>query len=195
MACSSRRRRSTGSAPTRPVARCWRCCIWGARISLFVGLLATAISMVIGTLVGLMSGFFEGWPARVLFRLTEWFLVIPFLPLALVLAAVLGRSLLNIVAGHRRHQLAGHGAADPQPDPLDQGAALPRAGPGPRRRPMAPDDAARAAQRDADGVREHHADGVDRDPHRDHAELPGPRGPARGCRGGRCSRTPSTSAR
>ena len=71
--------------------------IWGARISLFVGLLATTISMVIGTLVGLMSGFFEGWPARLLYRLTEWFLVIPFLVLAIVLAAVLGRSLFNIV--------------------------------------------------------------------------------------------------
>lgn len=70
--------------------------IWGSRISLFVGLLATLISVGIGTLVGLMSGFFEGWPARVLFRVTEWFLVIPFLPLALVLATVLGRSLVNI---------------------------------------------------------------------------------------------------
>jgi peptide/nickel transport system permease protein len=70
--------------------------IFGARVSLFVGLLATAISMVIGTLMGLMSGFFEGWPARILFRFTEWFLVIPFLPLALVLASVLGRSLWNI---------------------------------------------------------------------------------------------------
>lgn len=70
--------------------------IYGARISLFVGLLATVISMVIGTLMGLMSGFFEGWPARILFRFTEWFLVIPFLPLALVLASVLGRSLWNI---------------------------------------------------------------------------------------------------
>jgi peptide/nickel transport system permease protein len=70
--------------------------IWGSRISLFVGLLATVISMVIGTVMGLMSGFFEGWPARALFRLTEWFLVIPFLPLALVLATVLGRSLWTI---------------------------------------------------------------------------------------------------
>jgi peptide/nickel transport system permease protein len=70
--------------------------IWGSRISLLVGLLATAISMVLGTLIGLVSGFFEGWTARVLFRFTEWFLVIPFLPLALVLATVLGRSLLNI---------------------------------------------------------------------------------------------------
>ena len=70
--------------------------IWGTRISLLVGLLATAISMVIGTVIGLVSGFFEGWLARVLYRLTEWFLVIPFLPLAIILAVVLGRSLLNI---------------------------------------------------------------------------------------------------
>ena len=71
--------------------------IWGSRISLFVGMLATLISMVIGTLVGLASGFFEGWPARLLYRVTEWFLVIPFIPLAIVLATVLGRSLFNIV--------------------------------------------------------------------------------------------------
>ncbi|HEU5037356.1 MAG TPA: ABC transporter permease [Nocardioides sp.] len=71
--------------------------IWGARISLFVGLMATLISMLIGTLIGLTSGYFGGWPGAILFRLTEWFLVIPFLPLAIVLASVLGRSLVNIV--------------------------------------------------------------------------------------------------
>jgi len=70
--------------------------IHGARISLFVGLLATTISMVIGTSVGLASGFLGGWTGAGLYRVTEWFLVIPFLPLALVLSAVLGRSLLNI---------------------------------------------------------------------------------------------------
>jgi peptide/nickel transport system permease protein len=71
--------------------------IWGARISLFVGLMATLISVVIGTLIGLTSGYFGGWVGAALFRLTEWFLVIPFLPLAIVLASVLGRSLVNIV--------------------------------------------------------------------------------------------------
>ncbi len=70
--------------------------IWGTRISLLVGLLATLISMVIGTVVGLLAGYFEGWVGAVLFRVTEWFLVIPFLPLAVVLASVMGRSLLNI---------------------------------------------------------------------------------------------------
>ncbi|MEP9365366.1 ABC transporter permease [Nocardioides sp. CN2-186] len=71
--------------------------IWGSRISLFVGLMATVISMLIGTFVGLTSGYFGGWVGAVLFRLTEWFLAIPFLPLAIVLATVLGRSLVNIV--------------------------------------------------------------------------------------------------
>jgi peptide/nickel transport system permease protein len=70
--------------------------IWGARVSLFVGLLATAISMVIGTAFGLASGHYGGWLGGILFRITEWFLVIPFLPLAIVLASILGRSLLNI---------------------------------------------------------------------------------------------------
>ena len=71
--------------------------IWGARISLLVGLAATLISMVIGTLIGLMSGYFGGLVGAALFRVTEWFLAIPFLPLAIVLATVLGRSLFNIV--------------------------------------------------------------------------------------------------
>ncbi|MBZ5738692.1 ABC transporter permease [Nocardioides mangrovi] len=71
--------------------------IWGSRISLFVGLMATLISMLIGTVVGLTSGYFGGFSGGALFRLTEWFLAIPFLPLAIVLATVLGRSLLNIV--------------------------------------------------------------------------------------------------
>jgi peptide/nickel transport system permease protein len=70
--------------------------IWGARVSLFVGLLATAISMVIGTLIGLTSGHFKGWISAALYRFTEWFLVIPFLPLAIVLATVLGRGLFTI---------------------------------------------------------------------------------------------------
>lgn len=70
--------------------------IYGARVSLMVGLFATVISMVLGTLIGIASGFWTGWPGAILFRLTEWFLVIPFLPLALVLATLLGGSLFTI---------------------------------------------------------------------------------------------------
>ncbi len=71
--------------------------IWGARISLLVGLAATVLAMVIGSVVGIIAGFFGGWTESILMRLTEWFLVIPFLPLAIVLAAILGPSIQNII--------------------------------------------------------------------------------------------------
>jgi peptide/nickel transport system permease protein len=71
--------------------------VWGARVSLLVGIAATVISMAIGTLVGIGSGHFGGWWGGVLERLTDWFLVIPFLPLAIVLATVLGASLVNLI--------------------------------------------------------------------------------------------------
>ncbi|MFN8222368.1 MAG: ABC transporter permease [Gaiellales bacterium] len=75
----------------------WAQVVWGSRISLLVGLAATVIAIVLGALVGIVAGFFEGWVGAVLMRLTEWFLVIPFLPLAIVLAAILGPSVWNIV--------------------------------------------------------------------------------------------------
>nr|CAA9348021.1 MAG: Dipeptide transport system permease protein DppC [uncultured Nocardioidaceae bacterium] len=70
--------------------------IYGARVSLLVGLFATVISMVLGTVIGIASGFIGGRIGGLLYRLTEWFLVIPFLPLALVLATLLGGSLLTV---------------------------------------------------------------------------------------------------
>jgi peptide/nickel transport system permease protein len=71
--------------------------VWGTRVSLLVGVAATVISMGIGTLVGIASGHYRGLIATGLERLTDWFLVIPFLPLAIVLATVLGQSMLNII--------------------------------------------------------------------------------------------------
>jgi len=75
----------------------WAQLVFGARISLLVGLAATAIAIVIGAVVGIVAGFFGGIPGGVLMRVTEWFLVIPFLPLAIVLATVLGPSIENII--------------------------------------------------------------------------------------------------
>ena len=71
--------------------------VYGSQVSLLVGIAATLIAIVIGTIVGVAAGFFGGWTDAVLNRLSEWFLVIPFIPLAIVLAAILGPSLRNII--------------------------------------------------------------------------------------------------
>ena len=70
---------------------------YGTRISLTVGLAATLVAMVIGTAVGIMAGHFRGIGSHTLVGVTDWFLVIPFLPLAIVLATVLGPSTLNLL--------------------------------------------------------------------------------------------------
>jgi len=75
----------------------WAQFVWGARISLLVGLAATLIAIVIGSAVGIGAGFYRGAGSAILERVTEWFLVIPFLPLAIVLAAILGPSVRNII--------------------------------------------------------------------------------------------------
>jgi peptide/nickel transport system permease protein len=71
--------------------------VYGARVSLVVGLVATLLTILIGATVGIVAGFFGGIPGGALMRVTEWFLVIPFLPLAIVLAAILGPSVRNII--------------------------------------------------------------------------------------------------
>jgi peptide/nickel transport system permease protein len=71
--------------------------IWGTRVSLIVGLAATLITVVIGSVVGLVAGYYGGWRETSLMRLTDWFLVIPFLPLAIVLAVILKPSLYTVI--------------------------------------------------------------------------------------------------
>jgi peptide/nickel transport system permease protein len=65
--------------------------IWGTRPSLAIGVIATAGTMVIGAVIGLLAGHFGGLAGRVLMALTDWFLALPQLPLAIALAAVLGQ--------------------------------------------------------------------------------------------------------
>ncbi len=71
--------------------------ISGARISLLIGALATAISMIIGTSIGILAGYFGNGIDNLLMRFTDFFLVIPWLPLMMVLAAILGTSIWNII--------------------------------------------------------------------------------------------------
>jgi peptide/nickel transport system permease protein len=71
--------------------------IYGARVSLFVGFVASAITVLIGGTIGLVAGFYGGRIGALLMRLTDIFLVIPDLPLYVVLVAILGPSIWNII--------------------------------------------------------------------------------------------------
>lgn len=67
--------------------------IYGARVSLLVGLSSTVLSMGIATLVGTTSGYLDGWFDTVLMRFVDLMIVIPRLPLMIVLAAYAGAGL------------------------------------------------------------------------------------------------------
>ena len=71
--------------------------VLGTRPSLVVGFMAAAAVAVIGTLAGLFAGYFGGWVDRLLMRLADVMLGMPFLPFVIVLAALLGPSLQNVV--------------------------------------------------------------------------------------------------
>jgi peptide/nickel transport system permease protein len=71
--------------------------VWGARVSLTVGLLAAFLCVAIGTVVGIVAGHFHGWYSTVLMRVTDWFLVMPTLVLAIALATVMDRSIWTII--------------------------------------------------------------------------------------------------
>ncbi len=69
----------------------------GARVSVVVGFAAAFISAVLGSIVGLASGYYGGWTDRILDALENWFLVIPTLPLMIVLARLLDPSLTVLI--------------------------------------------------------------------------------------------------
>ncbi|WP_419998325.1 ABC transporter permease [Streptomyces boninensis] len=71
--------------------------VYGSRISLTVGLLSAFLCVAIGTVVGIVAGHFGGWFSTVLMRITDWFLVMPALVLAIVLATVMSRSVTTII--------------------------------------------------------------------------------------------------
>jgi peptide/nickel transport system ATP-binding protein/peptide/nickel transport system permease protein len=69
--------------------------LWGTRVSLLIGLVAASAAILVGTTVGVVASLAGGWVDAVLMRITDVVLTIPFLPLAIVLAAFLGPSLWN----------------------------------------------------------------------------------------------------
>ncbi|MSP94006.1 MAG: ABC transporter permease [Alphaproteobacteria bacterium] len=71
--------------------------VWGARVALLVGLLSAIGSVVLGTIIGLVSGYFGGWIDEILMRATDIAFGIPFLPFAMVVIAIARPSLVLVI--------------------------------------------------------------------------------------------------
>jgi peptide/nickel transport system permease protein len=71
--------------------------IFGARVSMVVGLTAVLFAGAVGTALGILSGFLGGWVDQVIMRVTDTWLALPALTFAIFLAAVVGPSEMNIV--------------------------------------------------------------------------------------------------
>jgi peptide/nickel transport system permease protein len=71
--------------------------MYGARISLLVGLAAVAISGLLGVTLGLVAGYYGGWLETVIMRVVDIQLAFPFILLAISIVAVLGAGLRNVI--------------------------------------------------------------------------------------------------
>jgi len=71
--------------------------LYGSRVSMIIGLVSAAISTVIGSTVGLISGYAGGKIDELVMRIVDIIMVIPGLPIMIVLAAILGPSIWNIM--------------------------------------------------------------------------------------------------
>ena len=75
----------------------WSMTMYGARASIYVGLMATAISAILGASVGLAAGYFGRVSDEILMRATDFFLVLPWFPLMIIMMAILGREFIWII--------------------------------------------------------------------------------------------------
>ncbi|MEA2789100.1 MAG: peptide/nickel transport system permease protein [Acetobacteraceae bacterium] len=71
--------------------------IFGARVSMVVGFTAVIFAGVVGTTLGIISGYLGGWVDQVIMRVTDAWLALPALTFAIFLAAIVGPSEMNIV--------------------------------------------------------------------------------------------------
>ena len=69
--------------------------VWGARVSLLAGAATAAAAMLIGVVLGVLSGYYAGWPETVIMRLTDILMAFPYILLAIAIVAGLGPGLRN----------------------------------------------------------------------------------------------------
>jgi len=70
--------------------------LYGGRIDLAIAFGATSVTLVFGTIVGLVAGYFGGWVDNLLMRIVDLFFAFPFLVLIIAIIAMLGPSIFNM---------------------------------------------------------------------------------------------------
>ena len=71
--------------------------VMGARISLAAGFVSVAVGAIIGTFLGLLAGYFEGWWDRVIMRICDVLFAFPGILLAIAIVAILGGGMFNVI--------------------------------------------------------------------------------------------------
>jgi peptide/nickel transport system permease protein len=74
----------------------WARILYGGRIDLAIAFGATSVTLVFGTIVGLIAGYFGGWVDSLLMRIVDLFFAFPFLVLIIAIIAMLGPSIFNM---------------------------------------------------------------------------------------------------
>ena len=77
--------------------------IYGTRISLLIGVVSALAVTVVGTALGILSGYLGGWTDQIIMQVTNVAMALPSLPLTIILVAFLDASVWNIILGHLHH--------------------------------------------------------------------------------------------
>jgi peptide/nickel transport system permease protein len=71
--------------------------LFGARITLMIALIAVGTAVLVGVPIGLVAGYYVGWPSNLLMRVSDIFLAVPQIVLAIAIAQTLGPSIENVI--------------------------------------------------------------------------------------------------
>ncbi|MEJ0041265.1 MAG: hypothetical protein WDM81_03105 [Rhizomicrobium sp.] len=148
--------------------------LYGARISLAVGLIATLVSLVIGVAYGATAGYIGGRIDELMMRFVDVLYSIPYIFLVIILMVIFNRNFFLLFVAIGAVEWLTMARIVPRPDPVDQAEGVRRGGARRRRRQFRHHRAPHHPQRVRAGDRLCHADRAGLDPGRELPVLPGP---------------------
>ena len=106
--------------------------VQGTRISLMVGIVGSAIAVIVGTLYGATAGYVGGRTDNIMMRTVDILMSIPYMFVLILLLVMFGRSIFDALLRNRPYFVAGHEPHRPRPDAEPQAQGIHRGGAGNR---------------------------------------------------------------